>query len=41
MEVLGHSTIATTANTYVHILRPLHHEDAAKRMGDLLEEQAG
>ena len=35
MEILGHSRIALTMNTYTHVLPVLHHE-AAARMNELL-----
>jgi len=34
MEILGHSQIATTMNTYGHVL-PATMQDAAERMGSL------
>ncbi|HXW84599.1 MAG TPA: tyrosine-type recombinase/integrase, partial [Candidatus Binataceae bacterium] len=40
MEVLGHSTIALTANTYGHVQRGMM-EDAASRMDALLSGKAG
>jgi len=39
MEILGHSTIAVTADTYSHVLPQLQ-EDAAERVGSLLWGQA-
>jgi integrase len=38
MEVLGHSTIALTANTYGHIERGMM-ADAASRMDALLTDE--
>lgn len=35
MEILGHTTIAVTANTYAHVL-PVLQQDAAEKMGRLL-----
>jgi integrase len=38
MDVLGHSQIALTMNTYTHVLPELK-QDAAKRMNDLMLER--
>ena len=38
MDVLGHSQIALTMNTYSHVIPDLR-RDAAKRMQDLLQER--
>lgn len=38
MDVLGHSQIALTMNTYTHVLPELKHE-AARRMNDLMLER--
>ncbi len=37
MEVLGHSQIALTANTYTHVIEPLV-TDAANRLDDLFSK---
>jgi integrase len=36
MEILGHSQISLTANTYTHVIQPLV-SDAASRLNDLLQ----
>jgi integrase len=38
MEVLGHSQISLTLNTYTHVLPELKRE-AADRMNDLLRDE--
>jgi len=38
MDVLGHSQIALTMNTYTHVLPELK-QDAASRMNDLMLER--
>jgi integrase len=38
MDVIGHSQIGLTMNTYSHIIPDLR-KDAAKRMQDLLQER--
>jgi integrase len=38
MDVLGHSQIALTMNTYTHVLPELK-QDATKRMNDLMLER--
>jgi len=38
MDVLGHSQIALTMNTYSHVIPDLR-RDAAQRMDDLLHER--
>jgi hypothetical protein len=38
MDVLGHSQISLTMNTYAHVLPELR-RDAADRMNDLLRDE--
>jgi integrase len=40
MEILGHSQISLTANTYTYVIQPLV-KDAANRLDDLFQSKNG